>query len=144
MFENILVAVDGSKTSDASFEAALEVAQKFNSDLIVLSVYPGSTGMGVLVSGVDEDAFKSIAEEALAAYEKRLKVEHNFSRARMFLKKGDAAKVIIETAKAENCGLIVLGSRGRGEFTELLLGSVSHKVLLHATSPVLIVREDQR
>jgi nucleotide-binding universal stress UspA family protein len=60
----------------------------------------------------------------------------------MFLKKGDAAKVIIETAKAENCGLIVLGSRGRGEFTELLLGSVSHKVIQHATGPVLLVKGD--
>lgn len=143
MFENILVAVDGSRYSDKSFEAALEIAKKFNSDLIVLSVYPGSTGMGVLVSGVDEDAFKSIAEATLAAYEKKLKEEeHNFSRARMFLKKGDAAKVIIETAKAENCGLIVLGSRGRGEFTELLLGSVSQKVIHHATGPVLIVKGD--
>lgn len=58
----------------------------------------------------------------------------------MLLKKGDAAQRIIETARDENCDLIVLGHRGMGAFKELLLGSVSHKVAIHAGCPVLVVR----
>jgi len=41
---------------------------------------------------------------------------------------GDPAKRILETAKAENADMIVLGSRGFGDLRGLLLGSVSHKV----------------
>ncbi len=42
--------------------------------------------------------------------------------------KGDPAKRILETAKAENADMIVMGSRGFGDLRGLLLGSVSHKV----------------
>ncbi len=139
MLENILVAVDGSKYSDAAFDAALQIARKFNSNLVVLTVYQGSTGTGMLALGTEEDAFKSIAQEQLASCENKVK-EQNFSKARMFAKKGDASEVIIATAKAESCGLIVLGNRGRGGFAELLLGSVSQKVAQHANCPVLIIK----
>ncbi len=139
MFESILVAVDGSKYSDAAFDSAIEMARKCDSDLIVLTVYQGSTGTGMLALETEEDAFKSIAQEELASYENKVK-ERNVSKVRMFLKKGDAAEVINATAKTESCGLIVLGNRGRGGFAELLLGSVSQKVVQHAKCPVLIVK----
>jgi nucleotide-binding universal stress UspA family protein len=53
---------------------------------------------------------------------------------------GDAAQRIMETASEVKCGLLILGSRGRGGFKELLLGSVSHKITNHADCPVLIAK----
>jgi nucleotide-binding universal stress UspA family protein len=53
---------------------------------------------------------------------------------------GDAAEMIIESAKTHNSDVIVMGSRGLGRFTGLLLGSTSQKVVSHAPCPVLIVR----
>ena len=47
---------------------------------------------------------------------------------------------IVETANAEACDLIVMGSHGREGVKALLLGSVAHKVLVHADVPVLTVK----
>jgi nucleotide-binding universal stress UspA family protein len=140
MYENILVAVDGSKDSDAAFETAVDLAQKYKSKLFVIHVVHESTGRGTLVSHAESEALEDIGREIIDGYEKKIKEEKNFLNARMLLKKGDAAQRIVETAREENCNLIVLGRRGTGAFKELLLGSVSHKVVNHAECPVLVVR----
>ncbi len=139
MFKKILVAVDGSSHADSAFDAAVEVAQKYEAELIVLHIFQGSTGTGTIVSGVEEDTRKDIGQEIIKSYEIRLK-NKNFNNAKLLLEKGDAAHRIMETASSEKVELIVLGSRGRGGFKELLLGSVSHKVANHAECTVMIVR----
>jgi nucleotide-binding universal stress UspA family protein len=138
MFKNILVAVDGYKYADAAFNAAVDVARRYDSRLIVLYVYQGSTGSGTLVSGDEEDANRSAGQEIIKSYERKL--GKDFRKSRVFLKKGDAAQRIIETARSEGVDLVVIGSRGRGGFKGLLLGSVSHKVTNHVGCPVLIIR----
>ncbi|MEN9384282.1 MAG: hypothetical protein RL323_1425, partial [Pseudomonadota bacterium] len=47
---------------------------------------------------------------------------------------------ILETAEAEGCDLVVMGSHGRKGVQALILGSVAQKVLTHAKVPVLIVK----
>ena len=139
MFENILVAVDGSKHSDAAFDVAMDIAQKYGSQLFVLHVFSGGTGSRTLVSSSEEDDNRSIGQEILNSYEETAK-ERGLQNVRMLLQEGDAAKRIMETASEVKCGLLILGSQGRGGFKELLLGSVSHKVTSHADCPVLIAK----
>jgi nucleotide-binding universal stress UspA family protein len=139
MFENILVAVDGSKHSDAAFDVALDIAQKYGSQLFVLHVFQGGTGAGTLVSSTDEDVNRSIGQQVLNSYEETAK-ERGLQNVDILLQEGDAAKRIMETANEIKCGLLILGSRGRGGFKDLLLGSVSHKVTSHADCPVLIAK----
>jgi nucleotide-binding universal stress UspA family protein len=139
MFENILVAVDGSKHSDAAFDVALDIAQKYGSQLFVLHVFQGGTGVGTLVSSTDEDVNRSIGQQVLNSYEETAK-ERGLQNVDILLQEGDAAKRIMETANEIKCGLLILGSRGRGGFKDLLLGSVSHKVTNHADCPVLITK----
>ncbi len=58
---------------------------------------------------------------------------------RTVLLDGNAAGALIEFARKENIDMIVVGNRGRGGFTELLLGSVGHHLTQHAQLPVTIV-----
>lgn len=51
---------------------------------------------------------------------------------------GSAARALVR--RSESADLVVVGSRGRGGFTGLLLGSVSQSVLHHTQSPIAIVR----
>ena len=139
MFENILVAVDGSKHSDAAFDVAMDITQKYRSQLFVLHVFQGGTGSGTLVSSGVEDDNRSIGQQILNSYEAKAK-ERRLQNVRMLLQMGDAAQRIMETASEVKCGLLILGSRGRGGFKELLLGSVSHKITNHADCPVLIAK----
>jgi nucleotide-binding universal stress UspA family protein len=84
---------------------------------------------------------RSVGQQILDSYEAKVKERrHSLQNVRMLLQMGDAAQRIMETANEVKCGLLLIGSRGRGGFKELLLGSVSHKVTNHASCPVLVVK----
>jgi nucleotide-binding universal stress UspA family protein len=142
MFENILVAVDGSKHSDAAFDVTMDISQKYGSQVFVLHVFQGGTGPGTLVSPGFEDDMRAIGQQILDSYEAKVKERRDSlqKNVRMLLEMGDAAQKIMETASKIKCDLVLIGSRGRGGFKELLLGSVSHKVTNHASCPVLVVK----
>jgi nucleotide-binding universal stress UspA family protein len=53
---------------------------------------------------------------------------------------GSPAEAIIDVANTRGSTVIVMGSRGMSAIAELVLGSTSHKVVSHASCPVLIVR----
>ena len=54
---------------------------------------------------------------------------------------GSPAKIILEAAHAASADLLVLGTRDRGRAAELVLGGVSHRVVMQATCPTLIVKQ---
>jgi nucleotide-binding universal stress UspA family protein len=57
------------------------------------------------------------------------------------VRRGDAADQLIAVADANDADLIVLGSRGLGTWSRLLLGSVARKVVQHARQSVLVIRQ---
>ncbi|BFU94841.1 MAG: putative Universal stress protein [Nitrospira sp.] len=57
---------------------------------------------------------------------------------------GNPARLILEEAKTMQADLIAVGARGRGRLAETVLGSVSHRVLMHAACPTLVVRGEAR
>ena len=56
------------------------------------------------------------------------------------VKMGRPQERILETAEEMQADLIVMGSRGLGALKQMLMGSVSQYILVHAKSPVLVIR----
>jgi nucleotide-binding universal stress UspA family protein len=137
MFKHILVALDGSTYSQQSLPTAIEVAQKFNSDVTVLHVSEHDRGRAVAYSletpaaatQLVADAVKFIRDAGITA-----KGELRDLAA------GHVARGIVETAIDNKIDLIVMGSRGLSDIEGLLLGSVTHKVIQLANIPVLVDR----
>jgi nucleotide-binding universal stress UspA family protein len=57
---------------------------------------------------------------------------------------GSPARVILDAAQSAGADLVVVGDRGHSRVTEAILGSVSHRVLSHASRPTLIVKGSAR
>ena len=63
---------------------------------------------------------------------------------RITVKEGNPVNVLIGAAEADDAELLVLGNRGRGGFTSLLLGSVSEQCVTHAKCPVTVVHSAKK
>jgi nucleotide-binding universal stress UspA family protein len=70
----------------------------------------------------------------------RLEVPPDFQSVQQVHQIGSPAQVILETAQSTHSDLIILGARGLGPVKELVLGSVSHRVVLHAPCSVLVMK----
>ena len=139
MFARILVAIDGSESSKKAFDESVFLAQKCNSKLYVVHVvldweYGGDSAATFEL--IDE--LRANGTELLEKC-KNLALKNNV-QVKTLLEQGDYAHEIIEVAKRNDCDIIIMGSRGMSPFKELLLGSVSLKVMHHASCPVMIVR----
>jgi nucleotide-binding universal stress UspA family protein len=137
MFGTILLAVDGSPYA----ERAAELAQRLAADgdeVVVLHV----TEIMPIHGGVSVDVNLDV-EGIEAAHRLGRDVEQAGIPTKVELIRimaGQVAKIIVEVARDREAGVIVLGSRGRGDLSALLLGSVAHKVIHLADRPVLVAR----
>lgn len=141
MFSKILVPVDGSENSFRAVKAAIFLAQKIGSDVLVLHVLENLPKLYIESQKILNDLLaartkqgRDILNTCLEEARKRnaiIKTE---------LLEGDAASIILELSNKENFDAIFVGSQGLGRFKELFLGSVSSKVLHHAKCMVLLVK----
>ncbi|MFY9300556.1 MAG: universal stress protein [Candidatus Nitrosotenuis sp.] len=138
MFSKILVAIDGSRSAKRAFTRSIYLAGKCNSMLDVVHVVPCEFG------GDSAKTFELVEELKVKASDileecKRIAVKNNISIKTSY-ELGDPAKIIIGLANSKDYDLVVMGSRGRSAFKELLLGSVALKVAHHAKCPIMVVR----
>ncbi len=137
----IVVGVDGSKLSAQAVDFAFRQAELTGDRVLAVHAWrsPASTyegGLGPLMFDpveIEESAQVLVAESLAGAIE-----DHPDVEVATRLISGQSARALL--VAAESADLLVLGSRGRGGFAGLLLGSVSQGVLHHAHCPVAIVR----
>ncbi len=139
MFKKILLAVDGSHDSRKACKVAGEIAQQNDAEIIVVHAIPSVPPLpGKLPKEELIKYFKRAGQEI--AQETADVLEADGIDVDVEVLKGPPAEAILEVAKTRQPDLIVMGSRGHGDLSSLLLGSVSHRVLAHAKPPVLVVK----
>ena len=142
----IVVAVDGSRESDAAARIAAELSEPAGSELYV--VHAGPTAhlpyqYPYLAENV-ESFYEQAKEEArkfLEGQAEKIRAETD-APVHTSLRIGSPEKEIVELADEVDAGLVVLGSRGLGGIRRAMMGGVSDSVVRHARCPVLVVRQD--
>lgn len=145
MFKKILVPTDGSALAAQATTVALGLAKSLNAQIIGVNVIDPFPYIGIGdASAVGLQAYlteaKTAAGQALDAVRKACEAQGVVFAAGDTIERNVVYEGIIETAEAEGCDLIVMGSHGRQGVKALILGSVAQKVLTHAKVPVLIVK----
>lgn len=141
----ILLAVDGSKFSDAAVQAVIAEAQPKDTEIRVLHVVEPPTLLVTREMGGYDSALEKVWEtekkqaQGLVAKTVDLLCAKGL-RATGTVEEGDAKSKILEAAKELRADLIVLGSHGRKGLEHFLMGSVSEAVAHHAPCSVEIVR----
>lgn len=137
--KKILLAIDGSVHSQAVVDKAIEFAKLLTAEVILVfchekfPVVLGQPYRDRQVADIIKESEERVAPFVRHLRQQDIKVEDR-------LMEGPAGNMIPEIAKIENCDLIIMGSRGLGNLTGMIVGSVTNRVLQTAPCPVLVVR----
>jgi nucleotide-binding universal stress UspA family protein len=136
--ERIVVGVDGSPASKRALRWAVDEARRGEANLDVVHAWqlPNAGRYPYVAAYVD---YGPLEQDARRVLDRALAGENltGLSWVEPILVQDAPARALLDTAKGAD--LLVVGSRGRGGFAGLLLGSVSHQVAAHAPCPVVVV-----
>ncbi|AAP85980.1 UspA domain-containing protein (plasmid) [Cupriavidus necator H16] len=148
MYQRILLAVDGSRSSDLALSQAIIVAKATGAEVKALFVLDDSD-IYFETSYFDPkellDNIMADGRKALDAATARLSEAGVGNTAQLVEKPvspGRISLTIVGEADAWNADLIVLGTHGRRGVRRLLMGSVSEGVIARTSKPVLLVRSE--
>lgn len=144
-FEPILVPVDGSALSMAAAVKAVEFAQRLQARIIAFNsipvyqypVYVGGIPFEYPSEADYEAQCRAIADRYLSLVAESGS-EHGVPVDTRVEFNGSPAQAIVDVALRERCGLIFMGSHGRGGLSRAFLGSVAFKTLTQAHIPVMV------
>jgi nucleotide-binding universal stress UspA family protein len=136
----IVVGVDGSSHSEEALRWAVGQARRTGQqvDAVISWTMPVDYGMGTAGAIAAYD-WEGVATTTLKETVARAVDPADADRVSQRVVMGHPAKVLLDAAA--DADLLVVGSRGRGGFAGLLLGSVSQHVIARATCPVAVVRD---
>lgn len=139
----VVVGLDGSAAAGAALDEAAEIAEHTGTRLRLVTAWdlPGTVWAGVaaLPAAYEEElsAARAAATEVLGAGVERARVNHPGVEVEVAAVRGRPVDVL--RREAASAALVVVGSRGRGGFRSLLMGSVSRGVVQVAACPALVV-----
>jgi len=147
MYKHILVAVDGSDTSNLALQEAMKLAKEQHAALRLVHVVdetPAYMTMDTAYALADfQKAMREAGEKVLAtcaatAHHAGVEVDTKFVILEVLAQ--HICDAINEEAKRWPADLIVIGTHGRHGFNHLMLGSVAEGIIRLATKPVLVIR----
>ena len=136
----VLVAIDGSDHAELGLAHAARLATWSGAEVLVVVAFDhpvrfrrrGMLPGEAFVAQLEADAVELGSEAVELLLQRGL-------TARAIAVRGEAVEAILETAQAEDVDLVVIGRRGLGQLRDLLIGSVSDRVVSRCHRPVLVV-----
>lgn len=162
--KKILYATDLSETAVHAFSYAVSLASMYGASITILHVLAEFPGEDFILNMIDTDTWKQIKtrnysdareklmsekrdrvvmKEVLKAFSEEVKANaenHDFVTDEILIKNGAPADIIVQTAKEQNCDLIVMGTHGQGVIADVLIGSTAKRVVKQSPVPVMIIR----
>ena len=137
--ERIVVGIDASDTARRALRWALEEGRLRQAAVEVVHTWhaPYAGVDSYNIPAFDPETYEKAAKQVLDSAVDAEDTSGLPVPVERIVAPGGAANAILEVAKGAD--LVVVGSRGLGGFTGLLLGSVSHQVTHHAACPVVVV-----
>ncbi|HEU5127531.1 MAG TPA: universal stress protein [Glycomyces sp.] len=136
----IVVGVDGSPSSLEALRWALRQAKATGSSVEAVHAWQIPVSYGTAVAVVPGENFAESAQRALEESVDDVLGGGDDVQVNRVAAQGLPAQVLIE--RSHDAELLVVGSRGRGGFKGLLLGSVSQHCVTHAHCPVVVLRPE--
>ena len=139
MYQHILLAADGSENSLRAAKEAVKIA-KLNPDTMVTIIFV------IDMVKVKTEVLHASSNEGLymERRQKIVPIEQLFQdeqiKCQVEMIHGSPGPEIIKYANTQNVDLVVIGSRGLNSLQEMVLGSVSHKVMKRVQCPAMIVK----
>ncbi|THE07504.1 universal stress protein [Microbacterium oleivorans] len=133
LYRRIIVGVDGSASATAALVHACRLADAFDAQLTVVTVWSVPIGYDGLVTGIDLERDARLAVDEIITAQTSTGDRERIS---IVTRAGAPAHELI--AQSRSADLLVVGSRGRGGFAGLVMGSVSAQCAAHAACPVLV------
>jgi nucleotide-binding universal stress UspA family protein len=147
MYRKILITSDGSAVSNATARVGIEFARQLGAEVLALFVapqyqypvyveiippsYPSEEEYIVAMRRAGDEHLRPVLQAAR---------ESGVACTGMTAFSDTTAMKIVAVADEQQCDLIFMGSHGRSGWGQLLLGSVTNKVLSHTVKPVLVHR----
>ena len=142
MYKRILVPLDGSELAKKALDHIEPLAKIFDAEIILFQVVPFMPIYGspeLVTPLIVDEKQKESAEKSLARLSEELKMR-GFKVTTMVRMGHQVAVEIIDFAKESGVDLIAMCTHGRSGITRWVLGSVAHKVLIRAETPILLIR----
>ena len=162
--KKILYATDLSETAVHAFSYAVSLANMYGAGITILHVLAEFPGEEFISNMIDTDTWNEIKmrhyseardqligkkrdhiaiKEVLEAFSEGVKADaedQTFATDETLIKTGAPAEIIVQTAKKQNCDLIVMGTHGHGAIADVLIGSTAKWVVRQSPIPVLVIR----
>ena len=133
---SVAVGSDESKWGLKALQIAAGFADSWGAELNVMSAVPNISGLTGTGSAEEQSVMESYMDDLNTRIAPLLKTYPNLHVTKSVVP-GSAVEALTQASKTHD--VVVVGSRGRGGFTGLLLGSTSQGLLQHAVSPVYVV-----
>ena len=141
MLSKILVPVDGSENSLRALDHAIYLAKKTGSNITVMNVIENPPTVYVESQKLLNDLIANFRAESANILDKCKQIAEKYDvKIETVMGEGDAASTIVGYAQKGDFDTIIIGRRGLGRFKEMVLGSISNKVLHNAKCSVMIVK----